>query len=949
MAEGGSGQKLTVRDRILVHLSEYPLREGEHQVPLQVAQAGVVEAVGIKLSHLPQYVRPMAAEGLVVERLARVEGARQRRKSYFLTPQGRQEAARLRGNTLSRVVEVEGEGGDRRAMTLSEATKGPFKGTPLLVLVREVEACGYLHSPLAKEALPPGKGTAFYEMLSEAPKLEGFVGRKVELEAITKDGEGPRIFVVTGVAGIGKSCLGAKACEILRGRRNLFWHRIRAWDTPQSVLASLGDFLSALGRPGLRAILTRGEDNRAPQVLREDLPGTKAFLVFDDAHEATREVVVLFGLLKEAIVSAPDVRALILSRRTLPFYDRREVLIGKLVDEMDLGELDSQDVVALLSAEGETGLLNLGGKLGGHPLALQLLRSGPRPPVGPQVLRNLHRFIEEEIFTELSGDERRMMKTAALYRVPVPRDALFPDADLSHDVLFSLRGRSLIRPVGEAAYEVHDTIRDFFLTLLTPSEQGDLGGFAIGRLQDMASKAKREGNFVSCIDCLSNALRISSPGEGQGPLWEALGDAYEKIGDLSGTMTAYREASAKVTQPEVVARLHRKLASALAHRGDIDSASKEIEAGFQALGGKQSVERGWLHLSQCRVAFRRYEFQEAEESGQKAFEIFRALHVPQGEGEALMELGWIKIHSPKGDRALGERHLLSALDLANSLGDPKLASEVHVALAHTYMAHHPDVNRALQHVVAAEELPALAEDPQILLLFLSTRAWITLEQQADYPKAEEFLREAMAQARKIHDAGTLAWMRHNLALSSYFQGRTQEACAEFEELAVARVPGPHRLIGAGPQYYNNLVSLWMTAECALVMGDVEGFQRTAKAFEDQGPFKGLEPYPIHLGVVRGLDSFLKGHWESSQHSFKEAVRVAEDQCASGMALLQGFAYLAPLYYGIALRVMGREREGGEYIDRALKLLRDYHLEARLSVLPAIEREVGETLRIHMKS
>ena len=85
--------KPTVRRRILMHLANYSLQEPDHEAPREVSQQGIAEAVGIKLRHISQYIRPMIKEGLVTERSGLVDGGRQHQKVYFLTDQGRKEAS----------------------------------------------------------------------------------------------------------------------------------------------------------------------------------------------------------------------------------------------------------------------------------------------------------------------------------------------------------------------------------------------------------------------------------------------------------------------------------------------------------------------------------------------------------------------------------------------------------------------------------------------------------------------------------------------------------------------------------------------------------------------------------------------------------------------------------------------------------------------------------------
>ena len=85
--------KPTVRRRILMHLANYSVQEPDHEAPREVSQQGIAEAVGIRLRHISQYIRPMIKEGLVTERSGLVDGGRQHQKVYFLTDQVRKEAS----------------------------------------------------------------------------------------------------------------------------------------------------------------------------------------------------------------------------------------------------------------------------------------------------------------------------------------------------------------------------------------------------------------------------------------------------------------------------------------------------------------------------------------------------------------------------------------------------------------------------------------------------------------------------------------------------------------------------------------------------------------------------------------------------------------------------------------------------------------------------------------
>src|SRR5947199_8908035 len=106
--EGCSAElRLTVRDRILIHLQEQATHENLYWVPFEVTQPGIANGVRIARRHVPQYDRPMIASGLVSQKSAYVKRRKQHRKVYFPTPKGRAEAdglIRSLFNELARAV-----------------------------------------------------------------------------------------------------------------------------------------------------------------------------------------------------------------------------------------------------------------------------------------------------------------------------------------------------------------------------------------------------------------------------------------------------------------------------------------------------------------------------------------------------------------------------------------------------------------------------------------------------------------------------------------------------------------------------------------------------------------------------------------------------------------------------------------------------------------------------
>ncbi len=894
------------------------------EVPPEVTQEGLASAAWVELRHLSQYLRPLLKEDLVRERTCHVKGIRQRRKVYHLTDAGMHTAYRLRDRVKAETVRVRDASGarDETVAKVLEVLGG--KVSPLQVVRRSSQ-----DGVVDLETLAAAPASSLVVEMREAPHLERFVGRDAELAQLTALDTGPRVFVVRGVAGIGKSSVGAKACDTLRGRCNVFWHTLRPWDTRISVLTALGEFVSAIGKPGLRAIVARGEAGNAAEVLREDLPGTRCFLVFDDAHDAGPEVIALLRFLKEAMADAFDCRALVLTRRAIGFYDRRDVSIRKLVGEIDLGGLRQEDVSAFLGSGGEidTALVR---SLGGHPLFLQLVHALPRAPAHEFALRDMRHFLEEEIYGELTDAERTALKVASLYRVPAPPTALLAHPAITHDTLLSLTNRSLLRAVGTDRLEVHDTLRRFFADILTPSELAALGGYAAAQLRSLAARARGAGDDVGALDFLSNALSLPATPEEREDLFETLADIHEKIGDLPAALTEYKEADKVAVAAEARARLHRKIASALETRGQLPAATEELESSRRALGDAESPERPWIDLVACRLALQRGDFAESRAAGERALTGFRNRGDRHGEMRACLARGNVEFEDPHGDPVAAEHHYRAGVRLAQELGEAEREVRLRIALAHLYANRVGDLTRTMEEFRAIESHADALRDPQTQRSFLMLQAWIALEIRADFPEAVRLFNEAAALARKIHFVSSLPATRYGLALAAYYQGRLEDARTELE--AFADESEELGLQGWAVE------ALSVLAECDLRRGDITGFRDVVRSVARPLLAPGRKAHPVRARLVEAVDHASRNEVEQARNVFDRALRTAAQGQPVEQALELHFVHF---YWGIMLGVSGERRESEEHLRVSREYLERAHLKARLSILPEAQRELEE--------
>ena len=97
---------LTSKDRILLYLTDFTNMEDRYELPSDLTQESIAESTGIQRKHLPQYLKDLIAEGLVVQRKAHVKGMKQRMNGYYLSGPGFSKGTSIREEIGGIVVPV---------------------------------------------------------------------------------------------------------------------------------------------------------------------------------------------------------------------------------------------------------------------------------------------------------------------------------------------------------------------------------------------------------------------------------------------------------------------------------------------------------------------------------------------------------------------------------------------------------------------------------------------------------------------------------------------------------------------------------------------------------------------------------------------------------------------------------------------------------------------------
>jgi tetratricopeptide (TPR) repeat protein len=514
----------------------------------------------------------------------------------------------------------------------------------------------------------------------ELPRTKGFVGRNTELNDLSNSLD-KNVIIIEGIAGIGKSYIAAKFADELKDEYTVYWYgNLSEVSTLSSVMNKISIFLKEKDKPKLsNSIEHFGYDNEVLIALfKEELNANNFALFFDDYHKAEKE---LNPLLKQ-LVSITSSKIIIITREEPEFYnvvDERENRVTKInVDTWDFTNTKMMLEVRGIEATDGT-IQEIHDRLLGHPQYLNLFcilagRSSAENLLEnlPTVLKDAHKYLEKEVYNSLTAEEKRLLQTIAVFRLPETVDAFdnlnkFEFKDLN-ETLNSLIHKFLVNEIGLNTYSVHEIIRDYSLS-------------DVSRRKILRSYHELAAQYYLSLDndpehVLEASYHFDEAGMKEKSaeiIIDNAGDLiaqgfWEKIEDqLQRAIKAFR----RKTQPHIIqlaARANLEIGGLYDEKGDYDLALRHA---VQSLNGFRKIkDDSGIFGSNNRIAdiyWCRDEIEEAQEYNEKCLKM----------AESQKNDKWKAI-------ALGTRANLQSLKLFEDQNDVSNISAVCANVAKVY-------------------------------------------------------------------------------------------------------------------------------------------------------------------------------------------------------------------------------------------------------------------------
>lgn len=710
---------ITVEEAILVHLLEYRRHFVEEAVPLEMTQAGISRAIGVRRSHVSSSLDSTKVKGHVEEVLAHIKGEARRRKSYVLSNEGAAEAENIRARLAETQVTAKLPGSEDFHGSLSDLLSLP-EVTASMARAALLTFDGVVNLPSAIS----GK-TSESEWKCKIPQAEPFLGREGELAELKNFFDSQMaILAVYGIPGIGKSALAAEAIARHGDDFKIFWFSISEWSSPRNTATHLSDFLVSTSFTRLRRYLDAHE---VPDLadLRDILMEveSRCLFVFDDCHNSSQSMLRLLKMLASVSIDSGFIKLILISRKKL------DIGLVPETPTLNLDGLDMSSCVDILIGRGfgTKDSEQMAGRSGGHPLYLTLVEKF----TDRSKAEDVSGFLAKEIIGMLMPAEKEVMFSLSAFRKGIRTDAIAIEEE--HLIaLETLESKHLVwRSDG---WRMHALLKDYFYEHQSNAGRGArherAAEYYNAYTADIPGEIEEAYHLFKASDSESALLLFGKAG----PEWLKHGyldeiiqlsafipDGYEDAAILYDATILVAEVLAQVGEWAKATPLFEhcidlakeqgdgdKLSAAMQRKGTILYRKGSLDAALSVFqdalyGGLSPALEAKLNNSLGVVHWRMGEIDKARAAYETDLFISEKTNDLQGLARALNNIGILDWQDGNNDDAL-EKYA-RALDSAERMSDKKLIAILYSNIADAYKSkgNNTEARRFYERCLALSE------------------------------------------------------------------------------------------------------------------------------------------------------------------------------------------------------------------------------------------------------
>jgi len=728
-------EPVTLKKKILLHLLDYmKIREqltsqtaAKFEAPFEISQEGIAELFDVRQAHVSRAMKELETDGIVTREKVYIRGSNRMLTGYLLTYQGQGQAQDLRKKVDSSEIKFIDESGTGKKITtgkLAEKLAGKLK---YMQIINGLTEEGVFDIRVAGR-IPPEGATKPIDYADKVLEIKYFFGRAGEIELFKEWLKSPtyKILSIRGIAGIGKTTLMAKLVADLKQDRNIFWYRVHEWSSLRNMLEHISEFLAQLGKKQLSTYLATREILDIEELIGVlELDGLNALLVFDNYQKARDELVQFLSAFKEMLEQVDGTKVVVSSRYTVPFYDRRDVLVKKVVQELELEGLDEESSKEVLRLKGleQAQWERIFRLTRGHPLLLEIIKSAEDIDSGG----DLKKFLQEEILSGLSDGEKNILYVASVFRFPFYPRAFFADEEIDYDTIDRLVEKSLLQAAG-STYDIHDVIKEFFYRRLTPAqkkanhaiaakyyleESGELASVEAlyhllrsGEHRRAAEVGAQSGSGIIAKGYLEEFMSLldefDEKSVGDDALWTRVlvfkGDILSVWGEWEKAISVFEKAldySKKAKDTVRTAEINRKIGSVYDKDGQAERAMEHYNIALKWLGDSlDTVEVAKILGGIGSILMKQGKYDKAIEYLMKDLEVAERTGDRREKSQVFHNLGIVYFHTGDQDKALDCN--LKSLALMEELGDVWGIGTSYTNIANIYMKRE-DLKNALDY------------------------------------------------------------------------------------------------------------------------------------------------------------------------------------------------------------------------------------------------------------